>query len=131
MKFVLKIVKNTTNLILRQRKENEIKSGMQYVDENVITVFDDSYDLCRVLLKERRKKRFEILEIIISSMRIIPLSRSLKIPGYKWMNPVFVSFCGMTSALLKIFFMVLNKKKEAKKVKEGKKMMMRMKKMEK
>lgn len=121
MKFVLKIVKNITNLILRQRKENEIKNGMQYVDDNIITVFDDSYDLCRVLLKERRKKRFEILEIIISSMRIIPLTRSLKLPGYKWMNPVFVSFCGMLSAVLKLVFMVLNTKEEGEKPEKGKK----------
>lgn len=110
MKFVFKIFKNIVNLVLRQRKENEIQKGMQFCDENVITVFDDSYDLCRVFLKERRKKRFEIFEIIISSMRIIPLTRSLKLPGYKWMNPVFVSFCGMFSAALKIFYMVLNKK---------------------
>lgn len=110
MKFILKIVKNVTNLVLRQRKENEILSGMNLVDDKVMTVFDDSYDLCRVCLKERRKKRFEILEIIISSMRIIPLTKSLKLPGASWMNPVFVSFCGWSSSILKILHMVLQRK---------------------
>ena len=118
MKFVLKIIKNVINLVLRQRKENDIEKGMKTCDEKAITVFDDSYDLCRVYLKERGKKRFEMLEIIISSMRIVPLSKSLKLPGYKWLNPVFVSFCGMGSAILKILHLVFSRAKSADEKKE-------------
>jgi hypothetical protein len=51
-------------------------------EEKTITVYEESYDICRVLLKERRKKRFEILGITISIMRILMLMKSLKISGY-------------------------------------------------
>lgn len=60
-------------------KENEIKRELEYCEDKIVKINDDSYDICRVLLKERRKKRFEILEIIISSSRIIMLMKSLKL----------------------------------------------------
>lgn len=61
------------------RKENEIQMELSLCEEKIITVYDESYDVCRVLLKERRKKRFELLEMTISSMRILMLSKSLKL----------------------------------------------------
>lgn len=54
---------------------------LELCEDKVITVYDESYDICRVLLKERRKKRFEMLEMTITLLRIIMLMKSLKISG--------------------------------------------------
>lgn len=55
------------------------------------------------LIKGRRKLRFLILETVLSIMRFLMLVKSLKLPGYDYFDPVFVSICGLISASLGLF----------------------------
>lgn len=55
------------------------------------------------LVKGRRKLRFLVLETVLSIMRFLMLVKSLKLPGYDYFDPVFVSICGLISASLGLF----------------------------
>lgn len=43
------------------------------------------------LIKLRRKRRFETLDLILSALRLCMLIKSLKMAGYKHLDPIFVA----------------------------------------
>ncbi len=50
-------------------------------DQN-ITIDSEAYDVCRAILRQRQKKRFEKVDVFLSFMRIIMLAKSLKFAKY-------------------------------------------------
>lgn len=62
------------------------------------------------MIKGRRKLRFLILETVLSVMRFLMLVKSLKLPGYNYFDPIFVSICGVISAGLGLFKVLYEKK---------------------
>lgn len=50
--------------------------------EKKIEIKDDTYDICHAILRQRQKKRWEILDLVLSFIRIIMLMKSLKIKRY-------------------------------------------------
>lgn len=43
------------------------------------------------MVKLRRKKRFEILDLVLSILRFFMLTKSLRMAGYQYLDPVFVA----------------------------------------
>jgi len=69
------------------------------------------------LIKLRRKRRFEILELILSILRFFMLTKSLKMTGYQYLDPVFVACnvsvylaCGLVSSGIALFKAIYEKK---------------------
>ena len=62
------------------------------------------------MIKGRRKLRFLVLETVLSVMRFLMLVKSLKLPGYNYFDPIFVSICGLISAGLGLFKVLYEKK---------------------
>lgn len=56
-------------------------SELQSMKNKIIQVDDESYDVVRLLIRRRRKRRYQMLEVIHSVLRLIMLSKSLKLPG--------------------------------------------------
>ena len=48
-----------------------------------IEINDETYDICHAILRQRQKKRWEILDLVLSFIRMIMLFKSLKIKRYK------------------------------------------------
>jgi len=59
----------------------------------------------------RRKIRFHQMETFIYSMRMIMLISSLKLIGYRYLDPIFVSICGLLQAVSVVFKAMKGKKK--------------------
>ena len=81
-------------------------------EDRLITPDEHSFETCLVILKERNKKRYELLALIISCFKVLILMKSLKLPGYSQFNPVFISFLGLASSWLKIIYIAFQSKKK-------------------
>jgi hypothetical protein len=58
----------------------------------------------------RRKIRFYYLEIVVTAIRLVMLVKALRLKGWKVIDPLFVSGCGMTAAALNLFKALYEKK---------------------
>ena len=56
--------------------------------------------------------RFIRVEISIYLMRMILLIGNLKLVGHSYLNPIFVSICGLSQAVAVVFKSMKSKKKE-------------------
>jgi len=57
-------------------------SELQSMRNKIIQTDDESYDVIRLLIRRRRKRRYQMLEVILSILRLVMLTKSLKLPGY-------------------------------------------------
>jgi uncharacterized membrane protein len=69
------------------------------------------YVLMRKLIVIRRKIRFHQMEVFIYSLRMIMLISSLKLIGHKYLDPIFVSLCGLIQAISVVYKSMKGKKK--------------------
>lgn len=69
------------------------------------------YVLVRKIIVIRRKIRFHQMEVFIYSMRMIMLISSLKLVGHRYLDPIFVSICGLLQAISVVFKSMKGKKK--------------------
>ena len=58
----------------------------------------------------RREMRFIRVEILIYSMRMILLISNLKLIGHRYLDPIFVSICGLIQAFTVVFKSMRSKK---------------------
>ncbi len=65
----------------------------------------------RNLILIRRKIRFYQMELVIYLMRMIMLISSLKLVGHKYLDPIFVSICGLLQAICNVYKSMKGKKK--------------------
>ena len=64
----------------------------------------------RKILILRRELRFIRVEISIYLMRMILLIGNLKLVGHSYLNPIFVSICGLSQAVAVVFKSMKSKK---------------------
>jgi hypothetical protein len=71
---------NFGNKLIKIRKEKMYVAELESSRNKIIQPEDDTYDVVRLLVRKRRKTRFQTLDIIHSVLRITMLSRSLDLP---------------------------------------------------
>lgn len=59
--------------------------------------------LVRQLIISRRETTYHYMEATIYTMRMLMLISSLKIKGHSYLNPIFVSACGLCQAFANVF----------------------------
>jgi hypothetical protein len=64
----------------------------------------------RKMLILRREMRYIRIEITIYSLRMIMLISGLKLVGHKYLDPVFVSICGLSMAIAVVWKSIKSKK---------------------
>lgn len=47
-----------------------------------IEIKEETYDICHAILRQRQKKRWEILDLVLSFIRMVMLIKSLKIKRF-------------------------------------------------
>ena len=52
---------------------------LQNCRESIITIENDTFAICRAVLRQRQKRRIEFLELLQSMLRVILLIKSLKL----------------------------------------------------
>jgi len=108
------ILQLTINLLkwdMSNTKHRMYTSELQSMRNKIVQTDDESYDVIRLLIRRRRKRRYQMLEVIHSVLRLVMLSKSLKLPGYSHLEPVFVAFCGLTSSVMSLFKAFTEKQK--------------------
>jgi hypothetical protein len=62
------------------------------------------------ILENRRKDRFLFLELALSFCRIQMLTKSLRLTGHEWLDPIYVGGLGMASSILNFLKALFEKK---------------------
>jgi hypothetical protein len=110
-KTMVEVVISIYVVRLKLRKEHELKERLnKYLNSKVVP---DSHvhALVRKLIVTRRKTKFHLIEVFIYAMRMIMLISSLKLVGHKYLDPIFVSICGLLQAISVVFKSMKGKKK--------------------
>ncbi|CAD8109500.1 unnamed protein product [Paramecium sonneborni] len=105
MRIIINILRLIILIIFRENKENRILLEM-----SKIMTQETSKKLQNSLIKLRRKRRFEILELILSVLRFFMLTKSLRMAGYQYLDPVFVASCGLVSSGIALFKAIYEKR---------------------
>ena len=110
MRVIVNILRLCVILVLRDMTERKLVSELKNFPKGIIEKGSTSHSITLSLLKLRRKRRFEILDLILSLLRFCMLTKSLKMAGYQYLNPIFVASCGLVSAMIALFKAVYEKK---------------------
>lgn len=94
-KTILEIIISIITVRIKQAKETKINEMLERFENKQIKRNNKNYLLMRKLILLRRKIRFHQMEVFIYSMRMIMLISSLKLIGHKYLDPIFVSICGL------------------------------------
>jgi len=108
---ILQLVINLLKVNRSNQKEKNYLTEIEGMKNKIIQADDESYDSIRLLIRRRRKGRFEILEVFHSILRVVMLVKSLDLPGSDFLHPVFVSFCGLVSSHISLFKALQEKQK--------------------
>ncbi|KRW98551.1 WD40-repeat-containing domain [Pseudocohnilembus persalinus] len=104
------IFKLIWHLAIRQKKIIEMEQEIKNLEDKKVQKNDQAYELMKKYLKNKRKNRFDILNLIINVSRFFLLYKSLHYPLYKQLDPIFVSFNGLNQAALSLIKTIYEKR---------------------
>ena len=99
------------NIWLAQRTQSKLKTlknQIEILPEAPLKGQEEANILLR-FLKYRRRKRFQMIEVIQSVFRVIVLAQSLKLPFSNEINPIFVSMILLSTSGMSLFKNYYNK----------------------
>lgn len=109
-KAILEVISSIYTVYKNKEKEAKIQNKLENHEGELIRDDHECYVLMRNLIMTRRQTRFQMIEILIYSMRFIMLVSALKLVGHKYLDPIFVSLCGLITAGLNVFKSLKSKK---------------------
>ena len=110
-KTILEVIISVYVVIIKTRKEKRLMEELELYKNQLIKSNRHSYVLMRNLIVIRRKIRFHQMEVFIYTMRMIMLVSALKLVGHRYLDPIFVSICGLLQAVSVVFKSMKGKKK--------------------
>lgn len=97
--------------MIKKKEDRNLVEILNQLDNGVkIRQNHKSHVYLRKLVILRREQRFILVEIFIYSMRLILLIGNLKLIGHHYLNPIFVSICGLIQAFTVVFKSMKSKK---------------------
>jgi len=108
---VFEFILNYFKLRNSKIKEKLYAQKLLAMKNTLVKIEDESYDALRNLLRKRRKRRFQMLEVFHSILRLLMLVKSLRLPGESHLDPVFISFLGLVSTSISLFKAIQAKQK--------------------
>ncbi len=82
IKVCLNMLKSVLFFIRRKQKENHMEMFLHQCPKGVISYDEKTFDICQALLRQRKKRRLEALELFLSIFRGITLIKKLKITRF-------------------------------------------------
>ena len=82
IKVCLNMLKSLLFYIRRKQKENHMEKILHLCPKGVISYDEKTFDICQALLRQRRKRRLEALELFLSVFRGITLIKKLKLTRF-------------------------------------------------
>ncbi len=114
-KTVLEVIISNWLRKLKEQKEKILLQKLEVLirlnKDRLITENSEVHALIRKIIITRRKSRFLYIETIIYTMRMIMLTSALKLVGHAYLDPIFVSLCGLCQAGCTVFKSMKGKKR--------------------
>jgi len=110
-KTIFEVISSIYVVKLALQKEKILKQKLSAYNGRTVKPDTNGYAIMRQLILTMRKRRFQQIEIFIYSMRFIMLVSSLKLVGHRYLDPIFVSICGLLQAISVVFKSMASKKK--------------------
>lgn len=96
---------------MRKQEEAQISQQLaNFASNKPLNQYSEAYVSFRQLIIKRREMRFNQIEGAIYIMRMIMLVSSLRLIGHTYLDPIFVSFCGIMQAGCTVFKAMKGKK---------------------
>lgn len=102
-KTLMEIIIAIYQIHLKVEAENEIILKLRRFNAEVVIWSSEANVLVRQMIGLRREAIFHRIEANIFFLRMLMLIKSLKLVGESWLNPVFVSLCGVAQASLSVY----------------------------
>lgn len=97
LKTILEVLIAGCMIFVKKREERELRKKLWGAYENKLIKPDSKcYVLMRNIIILRREARFNLVEFMIYSFRMVLLIKSLRLTGHSVLNPIFVSLCGFS-----------------------------------
>ena len=94
-KTVLEVFISLYTVYLRKREERALRKKIYQYSEQLVQPDTTWYVLVRNLVISRRETIFAKVESAIYLARMFLLTYSLKLPGHSYLQPIFISLCGL------------------------------------
>ena len=94
-KTVLEVLISLYTVYLRKREERALRKKIYQYSEQLVQPDTTWYVLVRNLVISRRETIFAKVESAIYLARMFLLTYSLKLPGHSYLQPIFISLCGL------------------------------------
>ena len=95
---------------LKMKEDAALVEKLSHFTSQLITNNSKCYVYLRKLVILRREMRYIRIEIFIYLMRLIMLTSHLKLVGHSYLDPIFVSICGLLMAITVVFKSIKSKK---------------------
>lgn len=109
-KTILELIISVYTICLKTQEERTIKARLADLSTKQVKMDTEQYVLVRELLILRRERAFNVCEFLIYFARLMLLTSALKLPGSRWLNPVFVASCGLFQSGMQVFKSMRGKK---------------------
>ena len=96
IKTVLEIIISFYNITEKYNHEQQVHQDLKVFANKKISWDSEAYVLVREMIMTRREKRIHMVEASIYLLRYFMLTVALKLPGAKYLSPIFVSLCGLS-----------------------------------
>ena len=94
-KTVLEVLISLYTVYLRKREERALRKKIYQYSGQLVQPDTTWYVLVRNLVISRRETIFAKVESAIYLARMFLLTYSLKLPGHSYLQPIFISLCGL------------------------------------
>jgi len=109
-KTILEVTISSYAVILNKRKERKLRKEIYAHAGKLVEPHTEQYVLIRNLIIFRRDAVFAKVEMIIYLARALLLTKGLRLPGHDYLQPIFISLCGLFQASCAVFKSMKGKK---------------------
>lgn len=110
LKTVLELIIYVYSYQLKMQEEESFMAKLGMFHDDLITADSKCFVYLRKLVILRREMRYIRIEIFIYTMRLIMLTKHLKLKFHHYLDPIFVSLCGFMMAVTTVFKAIKSKK---------------------
>jgi hypothetical protein len=108
LKIIFKMLANNYKHQSRVKVMGEIVHELKPYCQDPISLHNCTYDLCKQYLKHREEIFVEGMDLAVMGLRVVMLTRKLKLPGHTFVTKILYSCCGLISTLLSAYKMFMD-----------------------
>ncbi len=118
-KNILTFLKNSIFVIVRLFKQHDLIRILKEMPGGKVQFYHESYDVCHALTRQKSKMRMEVIDLLLSCLRMLMLLKKLKyFRLHHLLHPIFISGCGLINAFVSFMIQLVKERKSLTKGKD-------------